>query len=600
MFLQQKILISRDEDISSIVEKLVSAWGDEIFLIIPDKAKIFGHFSDVQILKEEAENLRKRLAIITPDFRGQKICLDIGLPVMDLDRIEITKEKTLLDVGESKKVFDIAPVLGESETFQRSSRSMTAGKEEVLTGESKEEPVETPSYPPIKEEVEKFVPEEPSEYRYELPAQEKSDNLLEEKIAPPRTAYEYEEEGLEEKERRISDFFRKLKPAKRVVGFSFKARILVSFVGAAGIVFLAALFLVLPKAEIFIETRKDPVIFDFSLTVDKNIRQIDVEKGVIPGQIAGPDFGEKKVEFPASGKKFLEAKASGKILIFNAYSSAPQSLVQNTRFMSKEGKLFRLTRAITVPGAGVEGGRIIPRSVEAEVVADQIGEEYNIGPTTFTIPGFQGSPKYEGFYAESRSPMTGGAKGEVRVATADDIEKAKSEVFKDLSDALKKDFIAKLPAGLKLVDGATEIKVTEQIVSVRPDTRADNFSVIVKISVSAFLFAEKDLKTLVKELAIKKIMEDKEIVSTQEEIKYKTTKPDFTKGIMRLDIEAKEAVQTKIDVEQLKKDLAGKSQRELESLLSSLPGLENSLVKLWPFWIKSVPKNPDKIEIIVK
>jgi len=588
MFLQQKILINRDEDISSIVEKLVSAWGDEIFLIVPDKARIFNRVSDVQIIKEETENLKKHLAVITPDSRGQKICLDVGLPVMDLDRIEITKEKTPLEAGEPKKVFDIAP--------QRPS----AGAVEEPSGyypavQAEEEPAETPSYPPVEE----GAPAE--EYRYEPYLEETGKQpepeLPEQKSRPDWLA---PEEEVKEKERKISDFFRKFRPARRVASFPLKTRILVSFVGAAGVIFLAALFLVLPKAEITIETQKETIVFDFSLSVDKNAKQINVEKGQIPGQVIGPISQEKTVEFNATGRKFLETKASGKILVFNAYSSASQALVQNTRFLSKEGKLFRLTRGITVPGAAVEGGRIVPRSIEAEVVADQIGEEYNVGPTTFTIPGFQGSPKFNGFYGESRSPMTGGARGEVTVATRDDIEKAKNEVFKTLSDDINKDFSAKLPAGLKLIDGAKETKVTEQTVSVQPDTQADRFSVTLKMTISAFLFAENDLGVLIQELAAQKLGDDKEIVPASEELVYKKAQPDFSKGTMRLDIEARETVQTKLDIGALKRDLAGKSQSELESLLSTMQGLENSLVKLWPFWTKSVPKNPEKIEIIIK
>ncbi len=593
MHLQQKILINRDEDISSIVEKLVSAWGDEIFLIVPDKAKIFNRVSDIQILKEEAENIKKRLAIVTPDSRGQKICLDVGLPVMDLDRIEITKEKMPLEAGEAKKVFDIAPVPSEAEEPWRSPAGAAP------------EPAERPSYPPIiEEEKEETVSDEAEEYRYEHePSAEEAEKRSETELPDQKFRPDWlvpEEEGAEEKERKISDFFRKFRPAKKIGDFSLKTRILVSFVGAAGVIFLAALFLVLPKAEILIEAQKEEIVFDFSLSADKNARQINVEKGLIPGQIIGPVSREKTAYFNATGRKFLEAKAHGKILVFNAHSSASQALVQNTRFLSKEGLLFRLARSITVPGAAVEGGRIVPRSIEAEVVADQIGEEYNIGPTTFTIPGFRGSPKFNGFYGESRSPMTGGAKGEVTVATKDDIEKAKAEIFKTLSDEIDKDFSAKLPVGLKLVDEVKEIKVTEQAVSVQPDTRADNFSVTLKMAISAFLFAENDLKALIRELAVQKLGGDKEIVPASEAIIYKKVQPDFSKGILKLDIGAKETVRTKLDIGALKRDLAGKSQGELESFLSTMPGLENSLVKLWPFWTKAVPKNPDKIEIIIK
>lgn len=593
MFLQQKILINRDEDISSIVEKLVSSWGDEIFLIVPDKARIFGRISDVQIIKEEAGNLKKHLAVITPDARGQKICLDVGLPVMDLDRIEVTKERMPLEVDEPKKVFDIAPHRPQPAAVEESAPSVS------WPMQPEEEPAEEmPSGLPVEEEVSaEEKPEE--EYRYEPyteePGEREETKMPERKSRPD---WLMPEEEVREKERKISDFFKKFRPVRRVGGLPLKTRILVSFVGAAAVIFLAALILVLPKAQIVIETQKEEIIFDFSLSADA--KQINVEKGLIPGQIIGPISREKTVYFNATGRKFLEEKARGKILVFNAYSSASQVLVQNTRFLSKEGKLFRLTRAITVPGAAVDGGRIVPRSIEAEVIADQIGEDYNIGPTAFTIPGFQGSPKFNGFYGESRSAMTGGAKGEVTVATRDDIEKAKAEVFKTLSDIIDKDFSAKLPAGLAMVDGAKETKVAEQTVSTQPDTRADKFSVTLRMTISAFLFAESDLRVLIQELAAQKLGADKEIIPDKEEIIYKKAQPDFSKGIMRLDVEARETIQSKLDIDRLKQDLVGRSQSELESLLSTMPSLENSLVKLWPFWTKSVPKNPDKIEIIVK
>ncbi len=77
-----------------------------------------------------------------------------------------------------------------------------------------------------------------------------------------------------------------------------------------------------------------------------------------------------------------------------------------TRFLALDGKIFRLTKGITVPGAKIVEGKIIPSSIEAAVIADQPGEAYNIGPVSrFSIPGLKGTPKYEAFYAESKADI---------------------------------------------------------------------------------------------------------------------------------------------------------------------------------------------------
>ncbi len=543
------------------------------------------------------ENLNKKLAVITPDRRGQSVCLDIGIPVMDLDRIEITEKRSLESVWGPKKIFDIVPQpimsppgeLSEPEYPIEESLPVQS-REEAEEGLPPKSPQEQePPFPPVPE-ISSLFPEEFEEYKaYE---QEEIRDIT--AVGRPKSPEIFE------KDRKIAAFFQRLTPVNKVKSFSIKTKVLISFLAAALIVFSAALILVLPKAEINIETQKENLSFNFSLNAAESTPQLNLEKGLIPAQIIKVAKTQTNNDFSATGRKTLETKAAGKILVFNAYSSAPQTLVKNTRFVSKDDKLFRLTKTITVPGAVVEAAKIIPRSIEAEVIAAEVGEEYNIGPTTFTIPGFQSSPKYRGFYGESKTPMAGGAKGEVSVATRDDIEKAKTDVFKTLSDIVGRAFNEQVPANLKLIEGAKEIKVVEQTVSVQPDTPAQNFSVTMQISASAFLFNESDLRAFIHEAAIKKLPAEKEIVWDEEKIIYEKAQPDFSRKTMRLNVRAEETSRVKLDINQLKQSLAGKSQRELENFLSALPGLNKSTIKLWPSWTKSVPKNLDKIEIIIK
>ena len=109
--------------------------------------------------------------------------------------------------------------------------------------------------------------------------------------------------------------------------------------------------------------------------------------------------------------------ASGKITVYNNYSSAPQKLIANTRFQTSDGKIYRIKGAISVPGMGV---------TEATVYADRAGEEYNIGPADFTIPGLKGGPRFEKVFAKSKSAMSGGTSGNVRIVKKEDLDSVRA------------------------------------------------------------------------------------------------------------------------------------------------------------------------------
>lgn len=102
-------------------------------------------------------------------------------------------------------------------------------------------------------------------------------------------------------------------------------------------------------------------------------------------------------------------KASGTITAFNEYGSESQLLIASTRFLSSNGKIFRTTKDIYIPGANIIDDEIIPSSIDVEVMADYWGSEYNIGPSDFTIPGFKGTVKYVSLYGKSDTAMSGGS-----------------------------------------------------------------------------------------------------------------------------------------------------------------------------------------------
>src|SRR3989344_1586726 len=178
---------------------------------------------------------------------------------------------------------------------------------------------------------------------------------------------------------------------------------------AAGIFVILA---VLPRADIKITSARTSWSYNEFAVADSSASEPNHEKVSIPGQI----FLQRKniqLLFPASGKKYLERKASGIITIYNIHSSESQALIAKTRFQEPGGKIFRLAANVVVPGAKISQGKIEPSSIEVKVIADGPGESYNIGPVErFSIPGFVGPPKAQTFYASSKEAMKGGLIGE--------------------------------------------------------------------------------------------------------------------------------------------------------------------------------------------
>ncbi|HEY5383195.1 MAG TPA: hypothetical protein VIJ88_01430, partial [Candidatus Paceibacterota bacterium] len=139
----------------------------------------------------------------------------------------------------------------------------------------------------------------------------------------------------------------------------------------------------------------------------------------------------------ASGSSQVSKIASGVITIYNAYSTSAQPLITNTRFEAPDGKIYRIKSAVVVPGAkAAADGTLTPGTVSATVYADAPGADYNRGQTQFTIPGFQGDPRYTKFYAETSAISRGFVGAQATVAPAD-LTAAQNALKQGLQNALQ-------------------------------------------------------------------------------------------------------------------------------------------------------------------
>ena len=367
-----------------------------------------------------------------------------------------------------------------------------------------------------------------------------------------------------------------------------------------GVLFLTGaiiwiLFQELPRATIVIHAQKADWSYNDSITTEK-FAKADFRNLTLPNQ----SFTQKKnieLKFPATGKKQVERKAAGKIIVYNSYSSDPQPLIANTRFLSPEGKLFRLVKSITVPGAKISEGKIIPSSIETDVIADEAGTDYNIGPVKlFNIPGFKGTPKYQAFYGESTAPMSGGFIGEVAYPTESDRNAAKAEISKTLEDSLRTAIYSQLPEGLKVLDGAADFKVLKQSINDTVDD-AGKFSIFSEAQLAVISFKEEDLYKILTQRAEEEFKSGFEVVA--KELKYGLVRANYQTGQLSFLVDFKANLRQKVDIESLRNRIAGRSEADLKAIIFSLPGVESANISLWPFWVNKVPADQGKVKVAV-
>ncbi len=366
-------------------------------------------------------------------------------------------------------------------------------------------------------------------------------------------------------------------------------------------------YLSLPNAKVSIWPKLDNINYQVNLTVDKSVKTANFSVGIIPGEFVEVEK-EISQNFVSSGKEMTENKAEGTIRIYNNYSTSSQVLIATTRFISDSGKLFRLKNRITVPGATTEKGKLVSSYIDAQVSADKAGEDYNIGPSIFSVPGFAGTPKYMGFYAKSFSQMAGGFIGEKPQITKEDLDKAKNSlndsILKELRDSLK----SKISQGSILLDEATQTKIIETSISAKVGDNLASFTGKIKADSQGIAFKTSESENFVKQYLSSQIQknpywvkDNKKIKERSIKINYSVDKLDLQAGKLSLKLDTSAKIFSDLDIDSIKKDVAGFNQAEITSYFEDNPKVERVEVKLWPFWVRKIPQNIEKIktELIV-
>lgn len=393
------------------------------------------------------------------------------------------------------------------------------------------------------------------------------------------------EEEIEEVEESESEFVSHLPPARSRRGGSSNSRQVfskkkIAFFSVLIFAFIFVVFLVSREsAKVYIYAKEMSQSANVSLGLNYTPLELSLEK---------------VVSVKATGEEQVTQKATGRITIYNEYEEEEQRLLKETRFESPNGLIYRIPSSVVVPGLTRDAsGNVVPGKLEVEVVADKAGEEYNIGASKFTVPGFKDLPQYDSFYAVSENPIEGGFDGVRKVISDSDREQAENTLKTQLKDDLIKMAQSKTtPDSLVL---ANESMILYEILGDKVD--GNNVSVTARGTIKAVSFNSEEFSNSIAKSLFPVSDNENVSISNIPDLDITVTRTEENNRAT-VDVSGNMDFLWKNDIELLKEKLAGTEKDTIDETVQMFPGIDKISAEIMPFWSSTIPEDVSKIKII--
>jgi hypothetical protein len=292
---------------------------------------------------------------------------------------------------------------------------------------------------------------------------------------------------------------------------------------------------------------------------------------------------------PATGEATVQSKAAGTITIVNEYSAEEQTLVKNTRFETPDGLIFRIQDAVTIPGKTAAGGG----TVEARVVADGVGDRYNVGPVArFSVPGFEGKPQFDSVYAKSSAAMTGGFDGVQKVADPDLVADAIDQLTEDLRGRMDQEAAADAGAGYR----AFTVPGSFEVLGSGREPKGDTVTVWVEAGADAYAISESDFADAVAAATLTGYRAKGEAEIDSPDALRVTPKEGASPA---LEIVGRASVTWTVDADSLRATLLGQPATAFDQVIAQFGGVARAGEVVRPFWRSSFPTDSGRVEVVM-
>jgi hypothetical protein len=554
------LYIDIDDEITTIIDKVRGSEEKIVALVLPKRATVFQSIVNMKLLKRSADESKKHLVLITNEAGLLPLAGAVGVyvakslqsrpeipavpggmqrPADDTEEFVNMNDEPRLD--KNRAVGDYAAAAAPG-TVVGAASSLDDDKPIELDNAS----MDTPGGPPSKAAA----------------AKAKKDKKL-----------------------KIPDFNK------------FRTWIILGGVGLVFIIFLFWIALgVMPRATVLVKTDSEAIQTNLDVTLSTSADDVNVDSAVVPA-VSVQSEKTATQQVAATGQKDKGTKASGQVTIKNC--SEDEVTVPAGTGVSANGLTFITQDSLSLDSGNFTGsGSCKPNGGHVgsvDVIAQNVGDKYNLSAMSYSISGMPSTVTGSG------SQMSGGTTNIVKVVQQSDIDSAKQKIASQDANSVKADLKGQLQSqGVRPIEATLASSPSDVTTNVQVGAEAEAVTVSQKTTYTMTGAKDSDLKKLIANEVNKQIDPTKQTILDYglDEAEFKVQNQTGRTVLVALDNTA--VAGTDVNVNDMKKQVAGKKSAEAKEIIGKYPGVTSVDVHYSPFWVSSIPKNTGKITISIE
>lgn len=569
------IYVDVDDEITGVIDKVVSAHSKIIALVLPKRASVFQSIVNMKLLKRRADEAKKHLVLITSEAGLLPLAGATGIHVAKTlqSKPELPDVPAFNDASEA--IDEDAPLSLSNEDFdsKKEGQRPVGDLAKGLSGSAM---------------AEETIELDNSDLPDDGPSNPKSANLA--ALAADGGAGKSGGKG-KNKKLKVPNFEK------------FRLKLIIAAVAIIVLVFGWIMATgVLAKATVTVTTNTSTVNSSLTPALDTTATSVDTSKQVVPAKVEQVQKTYTQ-QVAASGKQNNGTKATGGIAM-TAQECAPNigtpvPDVPAGTGVSVNGLTYVTQNDTTFSNRinGASGSCVnYSANVETTITAQNGGSQYNVDSS----PSFKVAGRSE---LTGTGSASGGTDNIVTVVQQSDLDSAKQKAEAGIDkNAIQTQLQQTLQSdGDYAVTGSFASSSPAVTASNQVGDQTSNVTYTETITYTMFGAKKDDLHTLVVSAVNQQIDTSKQMVQDDGIGSANISVPNpGTATRVQLNMQVTSVVGPHLDINQLKQSILGKKSGDIQTTIKSNPGVQNVTVKFSPFWVNSVPKNANKITIILQ
>lgn len=631
--------IDTDEEIIGTVGRLRQSQATEHVFVFPKRALILQSIINLKLLAREAEKLGKKIVIMTQDEQGAKLATKAGISIQEYQETPSPRMGLKKEIPSDTHFtihHDIPPKIplaksttprrsdeiGSASYYSKFPETNTYTPRSIQETTSSSRTMRVRNLSPLQQtalnskQEEKILPptilQAPVSKNNTLPAVQAPVPQI--RFSPVQTGTTKRVGREERKEKlrhlyqsrsngqKINSSFQKIapvplpqkslppitkKPWKRWFWIGFF--LILSVAIACG-----AFFFLRPEALVTLEPQSTDQTVHLAIVANTT----PASENDISARLIREERTIRISEDTTGSTEGVAGKAHGTILISNNFSEAAQPLVTTTRFSLPDGRIYRLVHGLTVPGMKITDGKQVSGTIEAQVVADGMGVAYNATEGTLTIPGFNGSPKFDKITASIKTGFTGGGNAgtETKSISQTDLNRAQEHALSEARRIILDDLSHRLNPGETVLESTLQLSPLGNPSAPVLGSITDHFEYEAHFQIRGFIISETAIRARI----------DRETVTANGvtlypksfTLVYGAALANYETGRVDLTVESPVRFEANLDATLLHAALLGRNEVGIHSFLEEHPEIKRLQVEFKPkILVATIPNDPHRVSL---